>query len=551
MKKLLSLMLVALLSVSAFCLPASAYAGHVNAGETLQFNGASSSDAFGDLLHWNGIVFGNTDNIIDLEGTLAVGGNFNSARGLSVNSGAYGANPASTDDVAFLVNGNATISGYGNVWGQTVIGESGGNTYRLSNITASETTNGQFTVANTADYFADAKVTAYAAKAAIEALPVNGVCEAAYGTYTFVGNRDADVLVYNVDDATFNSYLFDFTIAEGQTIVVNLTASDKITFKNGGIRINGSMVPDDLRKYNRNILFNVVNATEIEMISSELDGILLAPDADLTGNNSNVCGTSILNSLTGLNGFELHVGFNNSFIPAVGGSTPTPAEDPTETPDTPDTPAEEGEKVSLRIDVPLKMAVAFEDGTVYYGGEMKEVVYNKEYTFQMCSVNWENGLFDGEENGIRGSVVYRMEVVHQNEFNELAAAAKEDPERYTVKGIDIIDNVSKKIIINGDAKDTHLETDVNNFFMAYRFHFEGQDYNHKTGIDKVVNNPLESLSVNLPLGSTITCKAFVGNELIDSADVFIVNNSGEGVYDDEFLTSVNDYTWSKTVEEVK
>ncbi|WP_407386090.1 hypothetical protein [Ruminococcus sp.] len=229
-----------------------------------------------------------------------------------------------------------------------------------------------------------------------------------------------------------------------------------------------------------------------------------------------------------------------------------PAADPTEPVAEPtEAPAVEGEKVQIRIDVPQKMAVAFEDGTVYYGGEMKEVVYNHEYAFQMCSVNWENGLFDDAENGIRGTVVYRMEVVHRNEFKELAAAAKEDPERYTVKGIDIIDNVAKKIIIDGDATDTHLETDVNNFFMAYRFHFEGQDYNHKTGIDKVVNKPLESLSVNLPLGSTITCKAFVGDEQIDSADVFVANNSGEGVYDDEFLTSVNDFTWSKAVEEVK
>ena len=170
------------------------------------------------------------------------------------------------------------------------------------------------------------------------------------------------------------------------------------------------------------------------------------------------------------------------------------------------------------------MAVAFEDGTIYYGGEMKEVIVGKEYAFQMCSVNWENGQYDGADNGLTGTVVYRMEVVHRNEFNELAKAAKEDPDRYTVKGIDIIDNVSKKIIVNIDASDTHLETDVNNFFMAYRFHFEGQDYNKKTGIDKVVNTPLESLSVNLPLGSTITCKAFNGDEQIDAADVLVMNN---------------------------
>ena len=120
---------------------------------------------------------------------------------------------------------------------------------------------------------------------------------------------------------------------------------------------------------------------------------------------------------------------------------------------------------------------------------MKDVTVGKEYTFQMCAVNWDNGTFDDDGNGIRGTVVYRMEVVHQNEFNELAKAAKEDPDRYTVKGIDIIDNVGKKIIINIDAKDTHLETDVNNFFMAYRFHFEGEDYNKQTGIKQVINTP--------------------------------------------------------------
>ena len=537
MKKLLSLLLVAALAVMSFGVTAYAYTDHVNNGDTPVFNGASENNAFGDLIDWAGIVFGDASNIIDVEGTLAVGGSFNSARGLSINNGAYGQNPASTDDVAFLVGGNVNISGYGNVCGQTVVGDANGNDYRLTNVMASATTNGQYTVADSASYFAAAKSTASAAQSAVNALQVNGTCEAAYGTYTFVGDPDADTLVYNVDDAVINSYLFDFTIADGQTIIVNLTASDKIELKNGAFRINGSMEPDDLRSYNRNIIINVPNATAIEMATCELYGILLAPNADLTGSNAAVSGTSVLNGLTGLNGFELHNGYNDSFIPAVSTSTPDPAQGdiPTD---------EEGEKVSIRVDVPLKMAVAFEDGSVCYGGEMKEFIVGKEYLFQMCSVNWENGIFDGDDNGIRGTVVYRMIAVHQDEFNELARIAKEDPDRYTVKGIDIIDNVEKKIIVNCDAEDTHLETDVNNFFMAYRFHFTGEDYGKTTGIDKVVNNPLESLSVNLPLGSTITCNAFVDGEKVDSADVFVANNSGEGVYDDELLTSVNDYTWN-------
>ena len=549
MKKTLSVILAAIVAVPAVCLPVSAHANHVNDGDTLSFNGATATNAFGDLLDWNGVVFGDANNIIDLEGSLAVGGSFSSPRGLSVNGGAYGSQNLTTEDVAFLVNGNVNISGYGSVWGQTVVGNADGNTYHLSNVTPSATTNGQFAVADSSRYFADAKNTAYAVKAAVDALPVNGVCHAAYGTYTFVGDADAKTLVYNVDDANISSYIFDFTIAEGQTVVVNFTTSDTLRFKYGAVRINGKSDQQYLRQFNRNIILNVVSADKIEMTGCELYGTLLAPDAEMIGNDANVCGTSILNGLTGNGGFELHVGYNNSFIPAVSASTPDPVvpadpEDPTD-PEEPTDPAEVLPTAgNIRIDVPLKMAVVFADGTVYYGGEMKEVVFNQEYTFQMCSVNWDNGVYDENGNGLRGSVVYRMIVVHKDEFNRRAQEAKQDPDRYTVKGIDIIDNVGKIIIINGDAKDAHLETDVNNFFMAYRFHFTGQDYNKKTGIAGVINTPIESLSVNLPLGSTIACDAYVKGAKVDSANVFIEHNSGEGVYDDVYLTSVNDYTWN-------
>ena len=244
------------------------------------------------------------------------------------------------------------------------------------------------------------------------------------------------------------------------------------------------------------------------------------------------------------------------FVKALAKEAPEVTPEETVAPEEPtEAVVEEGEKVSIRIDAPKKMAVAFPDGTVYYGGEMKEVVVGQEYPFQMCAVNWENGIYDGQENGIAGTVVYRMVVEHQNKFNEIAKAAKEEPERYIVKGIDVIDTKEKKIIVNCDANDTHLETDVNTFFAAYRFHFEGQDYNKKTGIEKVVNTPLESLSVNLPVGSTITCDAYVNGEKVMSSDVFITKNNGEGIYADEFLTSVNDYTWSNgtapVLEEVK
>ena len=532
MRKALSLMLVAVMAISVFCIPVCASAGHVNEGGTLTFNGATANNIFGDLLDWTGITFNNANNIIDVEGTFAVGGDFNSVNGFSVNNGAYGANPVSTEDVAFLVNGSAKINGYGNVCGQTVLGTADGNDYRLTNITPSGTTNRQYTVADSTQYFADAKSTAIAAKAAVEALPVNGVCRVEGDIYTFEGNPDASVLVYNVNDASFPSYHFDFTIADGQTVVVNLTASDKIEIADGGFSINDNDETNYLRSYNRNIIINVVNSKEIELTSGELYGILLAPEADLTGAGSNVCGTSILNSLTGTNGFELHVGSNDSFIPAIPAADDN---DPDEQP---------AKTVSLKVITPLAMAVRFEDGSVYYSGDSVDVEVGKDYRFQMCCVDWSTRTVNGENKihkpdetfypaataylhtnhgtysddglGLCGTVVYTVRL----------------SDKYGDRSFD--EETKTFVIPKGDYV---LRTDVNKCFMAYRFTFKSGDHNKQTGIDNVVYDtgvehentledfgyykPLEFLSVNLPLGSTVTAKAYKNYEYFAEADIFV------------------------------
>lgn len=203
-----------------------------------------------------------------------------------------------------------------------------------------------------------------------------------------------------------------------------------------------------------------------------------------------------------------------------------------------------GETANIRIDTAKKMAVRFEDGKVYYDGNIKTVEIGKEYAFQMCSVNWENGIYDDNGNGFAGSVVYTFKAVHRDEFNKLREEALKNPERYTVKGIDIIDNDAKTIIVNCDASDFHLETDVNNFFVAYRFHFAKGDYNKQTGIENVVETPLESLSVNLPVGTTVKCDAYKAYKEIDTDNIFITRNNNEGNYADVYLASVNDYTWN-------
>lgn len=69
---------------------------------------------FGRASDFNAIIFGDANNIVDTKGAMAVGGNFNSPRGLSLAFG-QNANLAernySPDEVRFLVGGNITTGG--------------------------------------------------------------------------------------------------------------------------------------------------------------------------------------------------------------------------------------------------------------------------------------------------------------------------------------------------------------------------------------------------------------------------------------------------------
>ena len=209
-----------------------------------------------------------------------------------------------------------------------------------------------------------------------------------------------------------------------------------------------------------------------------------------------------------------------------------PPTDPTN-PEEPDTPVQ---KVSMGIVTPLAMAVRFEDGSVYYSGDTVEVEVGKDYHFQMCCVDWstrdansekkihrpyevftpQHGVYSDEGIGLAGTVVYTVRVSNRN-----------DERSY--------DEATKTFVL--PFGDKVLRTDVNKCFMAYRFHFKSGDYHKQTGIDKVVydtgidhentiedfryNKPLESLSVNLPLGSTITAKVYKNYEYIGEDNILI------------------------------
>lgn len=176
----------------------------------------------------------------------------------------------------------------------------------------------------------------------------------------------------------------------------------------------------------------------------------------------------------------------------------------------------EGETINLGIVTPKKMSVRFEDGKIYQSGDSLNVEIGKTYRFQMCSNNWENDTYDDNGNGLCGTVVYSVKV--SNRYDE--RSYDEDTKTF--------------VLPKGDPV---LRTDINSCFMAYRYHFTKGDYNKQTGIKQVVDPPLESLSVNLPLGSTIQSDAYKAFNQIDTKNVFI--ERGE-----DLTLSYTDYYWA-------
>ena len=60
------------------------------------------------------------------------------------------------------------------------------------------------------------------------------------------------------------------------------------------------------------------------------------------------------------------------------------------------------------------------------------------------------------------------------------------------------------------------------------------NYNKQTGIVNVVNTPLESLSVNLPLGSTVTADGYKAMVKVTSANVFIETAKDKSICDTNY-----------------
>lgn len=226
--------------------------------------------------------------------------------------------------------------------------------------------------------------------------------------------------------------------------------------------------------------------------SGEITGLVYAPNSDTRMLGSVKLSGQLVTRILDMNGNTRIVYGKTTGLPSdveqelVNGGGSKPDETPG------------GETVTISVVVPRRMSVRMADGAVLKNGDTFTMPKYGTVQFQMCTNNWDTDTYTDGGQGIAGTKVYS----YTHEKN----------------------------------KDNVMRVDTNTYFMAVRFHFVKGDYEKLTGIDQVLSTPLESLSVNLPLGSTIDANAYVKGKVVQTGHVFV--QTGE----DKTL-SYTDYYW--------
>lgn len=345
---------------------------------------------FGLASRFNLLVFNDANNIIDVEGPVAIGGNFYSPRGLSVGFERDSRNQISysPDLVRFLVGGNVSMGGPLVVVGQVVVGGSfnaaKGSTYLIGKDGTPDqeeeldflyqasggsrywtiTDRGDHFVvpsydvprfvpasrigANLPLFFQNARQSIENYMTCIEALPVNG---------TVVDNFHE--LILRGSDPRQNVFLIDARpngllnkglraqVPAGSLVIIRLLTGNNAHLQYG--------VYGEESKADRT-LYVFEDATNIYMEkSSDIWGSILAPNAMFHAHRTggHVSGTAVLRAfaVNGDSGFEFH------YFPFVGGIvcekeqapaaepiseiTPVPVPEPVPCPECPECPKPE------------------------------------------------------------------------------------------------------------------------------------------------------------------------------------------------------------------
>lgn len=260
--------------------------------------------SFGVADPYNVFVFGDMTQSSDAEGRVAVGGNatfynFGIGDRLENSNGA---------DTRLVVGGDLSYNGGQIFGGSAVVGGSVTTDVYFNCAPDCKVTQG-----NPIDFGA-AKSYLTNLSSDLGSLQVNGSTEYKYGGVWLQGSN-ADLNVFTIDGSEFNnkSYLNLEGIGSDSKVLFNVLGPT-VNIANFGLNLGGLN--------SSNLLFNFVEATQIQTTGFTFAGSVLAPLADVSFSNGNVEGRFVANSVMGSGEFHW-----------LNPEPETPPEEPTKVPE--------------------------------------------------------------------------------------------------------------------------------------------------------------------------------------------------------------------------
>lgn len=280
------------------------------------FSPTAQAASFGVADDYNVFVFGDMTQSSDAEGRVAVGGN-----ATFTNFGIGDRLPNSNGaDTRLVVGGDLTYNG-GQVFGGGAVVGGQVNT----NVYFNCTPNCGVTQGNPID-FQGARSYLTGLSSYIGSFTPTGTTEYKWDGIWLQGSN-ADLNVFTIDGSQFggSSYLELKGVGNSSTVVFNILG-ETVNIANFGLNLNGL----DKSK----VLFNFVEATQVQTKGFSFAGSVLATYADFSFNNGNVEGQFIANSVAGSGEFH-NIKFNGDlpeYVPPTPEPEP-PATDPEPNPD--------------------------------------------------------------------------------------------------------------------------------------------------------------------------------------------------------------------------
>ena len=309
--------------------------------DNISWNDGSGSNLFGAASNINLLAFGNVENIIDVEGSTAVKGNFTSSRGFSTGL----KNKQYSADVGLMVGGNTSFGGYVTVAGHGVTGNgtfsAGGAEYRVAKdgYTAAAlqalygagyvNDNGTYYMLgksspsdmrikdadDVTSFFSNAKTYMKELQDQLASLTATG--KTLYNESTVVlSGSDSDLNVFDLDASKVADKKVEVDCPSTSTVIVNVKAGSS----DGAITTyNPAWGTQSLAT---KTIFNFTDCSKLTMTGgTAFYGSVLAPemDLDVNGNGGNINGNAVVNDLlNSTSGFECHEYYFNGTLPGDG-----------------------------------------------------------------------------------------------------------------------------------------------------------------------------------------------------------------------------------------